>query len=321
MARFGFSNNAQTTISTTGGINSTATTFAPTATTGFPDATVENFQIKVDSEIMTVTGFSTPNWTVTRGQEGTTAAAHAQGAAVYQPLTKASLFALAVQSLAGTIVGARRQLNFLNTGGISFSLTDDPTNNKLDVAAFVPGESGLTVPAFADFTWVNQGTATASDQANGGIFLLAAAASGDSLKCLVKAATPPFTVIAKFKPAILTVNFASFGLLLRESGTSKILNFPLGPTVGVNYYTAATTFSAGLVAAGALIPGVFWQKIQHDGTNLKFSVSGDGVNWIQVWTEAKAAHFTTDANQVGWFANSNNATYAAGATLVSWAGV
>lgn len=50
------------------------------------------FRIRVDSELMLVTaGAGSTTWTVTRGIEGTTAAAHSTGASVYGVLTAAAL--------------------------------------------------------------------------------------------------------------------------------------------------------------------------------------------------------------------------------------
>ena len=63
-------------ISTTG-----ATSISVTSATGFPGS--GNYNIQVDSEVMTVTaGQGTTTWTVTRGVNGSTAATHSSGAVV-----------------------------------------------------------------------------------------------------------------------------------------------------------------------------------------------------------------------------------------------
>ncbi len=57
-----------------GAMNASQTTVSVTSAVGFPATT---FRIRVDDELMTVTGgFGTTTWTVTRGVNGTTAAAH-----------------------------------------------------------------------------------------------------------------------------------------------------------------------------------------------------------------------------------------------------
>jgi hypothetical protein len=74
---------AATTDSSTlsGGITASSTTIAVASPTGFP--TYGTFTIKIDNEYMVVTaGAGTSTWTVTRGQQGTTAATHNSGAVV-----------------------------------------------------------------------------------------------------------------------------------------------------------------------------------------------------------------------------------------------
>ncbi|MFL6033814.1 MAG: FG-GAP-like repeat-containing protein, partial [Gaiellaceae bacterium] len=66
---------------TTADVDDSATTLAVTSADGFP--TTAPFKIRVDDEIMLVTGGEgTMSWTVTRGVDGTDAAAHTSGAAV-----------------------------------------------------------------------------------------------------------------------------------------------------------------------------------------------------------------------------------------------
>jgi hypothetical protein len=61
--------------------SATATSITVAGTSGFPSS--GNFNIQVDSEVMTVTGGQgTTTWTVTRGVNGSTATTHASGATV-----------------------------------------------------------------------------------------------------------------------------------------------------------------------------------------------------------------------------------------------
>lgn len=64
-----------------GAVNSSQTTIAVASARGFP--TAGNFLIQIDSETMQVTGGQgTTTWTVTRGYNGSTAAAHSNGAGI-----------------------------------------------------------------------------------------------------------------------------------------------------------------------------------------------------------------------------------------------
>ncbi len=62
-------------------INDSQTSITVASATGFP--TGQNYRIKIDSELMEVTGGQgTTTWTVTRSVDGTSAAAHLSGATI-----------------------------------------------------------------------------------------------------------------------------------------------------------------------------------------------------------------------------------------------
>jgi hypothetical protein len=65
---------------TTGAMTASQTTVSVLSATGFPTS---QFHIRIDDEVMTVTGgFGTTTWTVTRGSSGTTAKTHVNGQTV-----------------------------------------------------------------------------------------------------------------------------------------------------------------------------------------------------------------------------------------------
>jgi hypothetical protein len=73
-----------------GGIDNVVTTIVVTSATPFPSSA--QYRIVIDNEVMLVTaGAGTTSWTVTRGVEGSTAAAHSNGAGVFHVVTAASL--------------------------------------------------------------------------------------------------------------------------------------------------------------------------------------------------------------------------------------
>ncbi len=78
------------TTGTTLSVDSTATAPSLTNTTGAPTAVL---RLRVDNEIMHATASTATSFAVTRGQEGSTAAAHAVGAPVYQVVTPGALYA------------------------------------------------------------------------------------------------------------------------------------------------------------------------------------------------------------------------------------
>jgi hypothetical protein len=74
-----------------GAIDNSQTTFDVLSATGAPAV---NFRIKVENEIMLVTGVSSLTFTVARGQESTSAASHADGTLVTHILTATALNAM-----------------------------------------------------------------------------------------------------------------------------------------------------------------------------------------------------------------------------------
>ncbi len=81
-----FANNYSTALD--GAIDNSQTTFDVVSVSGAPAV---NFRIKVENEIMLVTGISSLTFTVSRGQEGTSAASHADATLVTHILTAASI--------------------------------------------------------------------------------------------------------------------------------------------------------------------------------------------------------------------------------------
>lgn len=89
-------NDVVTTLAAPLGTGFGATSLTVTSSAGFPAPTVndsDRFTIRIGDEILTVTVVDGTTWTVTRAEEGTTEAAHAQGAVVTHVLTAGSLLA------------------------------------------------------------------------------------------------------------------------------------------------------------------------------------------------------------------------------------
>lgn len=87
MATEKLANNAGSTLASS--ISNSATSLSVASAAGFP--TSGNFRILIESEILLVTAVSGTTFTVTRGQEGTSAASHSSGVDVDHILTKGAL--------------------------------------------------------------------------------------------------------------------------------------------------------------------------------------------------------------------------------------
>ena len=89
-----FANQAATTL--TADITAGATSMSVASAALFPVAVagVSVFRIKVENEILLVTASPGTTWTIVRGYEGTTAAAHVTGTAFTHIITAGALSAL-----------------------------------------------------------------------------------------------------------------------------------------------------------------------------------------------------------------------------------
>ena len=279
------------------GINNSTTSVSVTSGAVFPST--GNFRVRVGSEIMLVTARSTNTLTVVRGYEGTTAASHSSGDAITLVLTSGGLNRYAQDN--NPLFGLNRP---------PFGLYDT---------------DGKTLLTTSNFTWANQGSTTASDQ-NGTIIMDLPAASGENGRLLYRAApSPTYSVIAAFQHVglIETSAYNQFGIVLRQSTTGKYYAHAFSSDNGtnplkhvINKFAGPTSSSSGTLLnfsfTQRLSPYV-WLKVSDDNTNLKFFVSGDGMDWIQTGSEARGTFLTTSGgvtgpDQVGFYANNNSSS-------------
>ncbi len=275
-----------------GAINNSVTSLDVDDASAFPAA--GNFRILIDSEIILVTAVSSNTFTLVRGQEGTAGASHLDNAPVTHILTAGSL-------------------NQLGADNVPFWGGSFPPLNRL-----AKNNGDLLVAS--DFTWVNQGTATVTDQAGTIIMRAPATSGGDQLR-IQAIATPsaPYTYTA----AVQTVSFRSgaggstpiFGMGLRDSSNGKMVVFMIlndtdtGWRLQITYLDNETTFSSSPVSRDnyTVIGHALWLRVTNDNTNLLFSISCDGLEWIQVASVGKTAH-TAALNQAIWFCDSLGTT-------------
>jgi hypothetical protein len=294
-------NNAFTTLN--GAINSSVTSITVTDGSVFPST--GNFRITIGAEILLCTARSTNTLTVTRGYEGTTAASGSNGASV----------AL-----------------FLTTGGLSryvqdnlplFGFTSAPPLGKL------VDTNGSTLFTASDFTWVNQGTASVTDE-NGTIIMRAPTASGENCRIQKRSApSPTYSVIAAMQCVAVKDGVNNFGIGFRESSSGKFvvialnIDGSLGPNcVSVYNFASATSFTSSVQSrvATMMFGGAYiWFKITDNNTNLLFSISVDGVNFVQVASVGRTATMTGGPNEVLWYINNQgSSTFEMLARLSHW---
>lgn len=278
--RENFSNDAQDTLN--GGINDSVTTLTVHDGSEFP---AMGFRLKIGNELLLCTSRASNTLTVVRGVEGSTADSHSDSAVVTHVLT------------AGALVRTGRD-------NVPLWGSSAPVLNSLT--------SGGSLLTAASFSWTNQGGATLTDH-NGTVTLRAPrSASTDWRLVHVAAPSPPYTVIAAFSLLLVRDLTGSSGnpiagLILRNSGSGTFhdLSFNTNSTTpfrfGSNDWTDETTF-AGLsrvvVTNPLYMQSVHWMKVTDDGTDLTYSISPDGIEWITLLQHGRTALGAPD--QIGF---------------------
>jgi hypothetical protein len=285
-----FSNLAATTLD--GSIADSDTSIDVTDGSTFPS--VGNFRIIIEDEIILVTARSSNTLTVVRGIENTSAASHADDTAVTHVVT---------------------------AGGLAQTLRDNIPGYMSRPVMGIYDASGNIITA-SDFTVVNGAGASVSDD-GGTISVLQPTHTGDNatLVLLAKPSTP-YSIIMGFKMAAIGDGSCApqFGPCLRASGSGVFLCLQIflnGVSGWPNYQTAKftdpTTFGSSFngytfTSNGTMFMGdVVWVKLTDDGTTCTFSISVNGITWIDFPGITEAGNISSP-NQVGFYvSNTNNA--------------
>lgn len=178
----------------------------------------------------------------------------------------------------------------------------------------------VVVPPASGWSWNgNQGSATV-DYTYGYGYLYAPSNSGDSLRAQVRSTSAPYVVTARVRVQHYQSNYTSAGIVFRDSATDKHVVFGLGSNGGQNllsyYHSTATAAGSGRGTFISLTNiNEIWLRGSDDNTNRILEYSLDGNNWIQYSSSTRTTDLT--ANQIGWFANSNNSNRV-DAMLISW---
>ncbi|SIO38031.1 hypothetical protein SAMN05444166_4236 [Singulisphaera sp. GP187] len=306
MAQENYSNQQTTVL--VGNINGSTTSLTVASSIGFP--TSGQFRALIDDELLLVTTVSGAVWTVVRGVEGTTAASHTDGATVSNPLTRDALLGLSRQSLNGTNVSARRELNFVDGGGVTWNLNDDPTNKKVDVSALIAGppiSAPFVRPRVADFTWINQGAGTAVDNPNGVYLRTPFVGPGavDMRILVVSVPSPPWKATFRLATYVFGGSSSAGPCFCKSSNgaVSGIATHFDNPGQWRGYYwDTSTSYSGTNDYFLTYNPGtvVNWYRLEDDGTNRNYYISLDGYNFHRIFSVSRTTHFTADA--VGFWA-------------------
>lgn len=166
----------------------------------------------------------------------------------------------------------------------------------------------LVAPVSGNFTWVNQGGATLTDNKNSLSLHCPAPVNSHNLRgLLVTAPATPYTVTAFLDCRPPAGNAHRWGLFFRESSTGKTSHLEYDaagvPTLYSVYWSSVTTPTTAY-SGWSMYAFYNWFQISDDGANRTMRVSVDGQNWEQVDQQSRTLNMTAD--QVGWFGSSYN---------------
>lgn len=290
-----FANNVSDTLSAS--CTSGDTTISVTTGSKFPST--GDFRVLVDAEEMLVTGRSGNTLTVVRGIEGTTAAAHSNAAVITLNLTAGSLAQAGADNVAGW-GGSRPPLRLCDASGNTLTSSD--------------------------FTTINLDTSTVSD-ADGAIVLRKAgnALVGENVTALARSYTAPATLIAGLRLCLPRDRSSGFPLGLvgvRDSAGKMTFNHVLNDG-GTHYqaarYNSPTSQNSLVFASQSLVlpSDLVFFRVEDDNTTLKFSISHDGVHFIQMYSEARGAFLSSPSQFIFGGNNYGNGVDCL-VSLVAW---
>jgi hypothetical protein len=182
----------------------------------------------------------------------------------------------------------------------------------------IPGYSATFAapPLVASLSWVNQGTATATDDAGTMLFTANGPTANDRRLLVQAAPATPYTFTVGLHPGfdIVGANTPIVGIVSRESSTGKFVEFiqysPANNTIhlGNDKFTNPTT-PAGGYADGAVQPIVtgstpVWLRVVDDGANLTWYYSANGREFFQWDQRSRTDHMAGGPNQIGLVADS-----------------
>ncbi len=320
-----FSNQAVTTLSAAI-TTPTATTCTVTDATAFP--TSGNFRIKIDGELLLVTGVAGTTFTVTRGIEGTAAATHASGASVIHLLTKGSLETRVANRFISDLyankpaAGVKGRL-FIPTDGIYLEYDDGAAWHK-----YGPCQR-LKAPPQTGWTWFNQGNATVTY--DGGVLILSDP-DQDTNSPQVRGIMRPLSE----GKAILTTAFVMsgissadfFGGICIHGGGGEANEFTLWglkmtasaayPALHFVPYNSPTSAGSAPSFSGRKFWAqlFFWFRLVVVGFYKRYYYSLDGLHWIQWYSVSTYTdHYPM---QYGIALDRYNNTTAVSLALVHW---
>ncbi len=335
MAHEAFANAYTTTLN--GAVNNSTTTVAVNdAPTGDLASTSRQWRLLVDSEIMLVTSVTGSTLTVTRGAEGTTAAAHSNAATATNLVTKAALEQMRTDICGEDVLANRPATD--KAGNLYFNDDDVVVNRDTGAAWNAFGPLFKLTPPPSSGNWTSFNTPNALTDMNSGLQLLGKVDAASNLRGYYQAAPgTPYKIDWVMLFNMPMVSYHQAGFFWSDGTKYHTINILCDTdTISTTYapyiflesgkWTNITTFSADYTWAHGnarlglgpfFLAPLLFVRCEDDGTNRKVSLSCDGQHFQQVQTIGRTDFLTP--TRIGFFQNANSdATYTTSINLIHW---
>lgn len=300
-----YTNSAQTTLN--GGISSGSTSLVVTSTTNFP--TAPQFRIIVDAEIMLVTAVAGTTYTVSRGQEGTTAASHLTGVAVTHVLTQASLSTIIGQFALSDLIanrpaaGTNGRLFFPSDGGPIFR----DNGSAWDCWAY--GMGPFTPPLSTFTTAFNRGNyVLTQNRGVSTLSILGSVAPGSDSICGQVDPVPgaSWTMTVAYNHSLAPGCPSIGGIVMYDSVSTKcklhVIQTSGSPAVAGYDFNTPTSFNSSIYNDATYIENhpLMLLQVVCDGTTYFYNHSEDFITWVNNRQELVSGNFLTPTH-IGYF--------------------
>jgi hypothetical protein len=187
---------------------------------------------------------------------------------------------------------------------------------------------GTTVTVL-NWDWVNQGTSSATQITNTGIYLVMTKTNTTNRRAYVRMIPTGINSASMILLPNLFGASHGVGILLYETSSNKsaVMTFITPASSGaltsdVEHVASPLSNGTGTVDTAAFTilntrPIMF--KVDPHGSNIIYSISADGLNWIQATSVAKTTQFTTAPDEWGILLyDGTDNVWDNSATLISW---
>lgn len=283
-------NDVETTLN--GSIINSQTTLVVTAATGY--ASSGNFRIRIEDELMLVTGVSGTTFTVTRGIESTTAVSHTSGVTVNHVVSAAGLSQILTEA-----PGVSTPQTATGAPAVAMPVTGWSVINNAKVTDFFNNSIQIHCIDSGSLNWR--------------FYTRTIPSSNYTLYAVVKGIT-----------AIPSVNTQTYGVYISD-GTKyegfEIISQNPGPNqLRIEKITNTTTDSATVFGATSDLTssGTLAVKIVDDGTHRTWYYWIAG-GWTQALQETSHTFLTETKAGFGGVSVTNNGLYNTKVELIYWA--